>query len=562
MSVSAAPLLPTILVETAASHPKRPALIFLENGDSESKSVSYAELLRQALGVAAALGPGARGRPVLLAFPPGPDFAAALFGCFFAGAAGVPTPSLHPGPWRRLARMLSAMGEDTSAEFGLSTADYVQRLSEAVPSAKWLPFETAAAAPPAQARTPQRQDLAVLQYTSGSSAEPKGVEVTHGNLAHNVSQSRIISGHDEGAVIAGWLPHFHDMGLVSCILQAVATRGTLAFMPPASFAAAPLRWARLAEKYGAQIMIGPNFSYGLLAEKAGDNPPSLRTLRVAFNGAEPVRAQTIERFPAAYGLGDVWRPCYGMAESTLAASARRSDEKVLVVRVDRQLLEDGKAVESSAESAAAVVGCGRPIGGMEILIVDPRTRMERGPDEIGEIWLRGESVARGYWTRPELTRERFAASTSDGRGPYFRTGDTGFFKSGQLFPVGRLSDLVIVDGRNIHAEDLEWSAAEAESSLEPGGCAVTRSQEERVVVFAELRRDAWRKREALAAPARKRVAEHLASEYRVEIERVVLLRPRCLPRTTSGKARRAETLRLWLAAELGVLDDEAPAFSV
>ncbi|MCB1032516.1 MAG: amino acid adenylation domain-containing protein, partial [Acidobacteria bacterium] len=408
---------------------------------------------------------------------------------------------------------------------------------------------------PPPAAMPQADDLAFLQYTSGSTATPKGVAVSHGSLLHNQEMIRRAFGHSERSSVVGWLPLFHDMGLIGNVLQPLYAGIPCVLMPPMAFLQRPIRWLRAISHYRATSSGGPNFAYEHCLRKL--TPESLEGLdlscwEAAFNGAEPVRAQTLERFAEAlrpHGFRrQAFFPCYGLAEATLLVTGGGRDRLPVLARVRSSSLE-ARQVEEEA-GGLELVSSGPAWGDQEVAIVDPDTRLPCPPDRVGEIWVKGPSVALGYWNQPERTRQTFGARLADsGDGPFLRTGDLGFLRAGELFVTGRIKDLIILRGRNLYPQDIELAAQRSHEALRPGcGAAfsVEGSSGEQLVVVHEIDHRACSQTEVIAQAIRLAVAE----SFDVEVQAVVLLGAGRLPKTTSGKIQRSLCRKLFLADEL------------
>src|SRR6185369_3801905 len=467
-----------LLRERAGNHPDHSLYTFLADGEEEAGHLTYGELDRRARALAAWLQQaGCRGERALLLFPPGLDFITAFFGCLYAGAAAVPAypPRLH-----RTDERLVEIFRDSQPRAVLTTSALLGRLGmaqEGLAGARQIAVDQIPDSLADAWREPDlgAGDVAFLQYTSGSTAAPKGVLVTHGNLLDNEERISRAFGQSAESVLVGWLPLYHDMGLIGNVLQPLWSVGRCILMSPQAFLQRPARWMEAISRYRATTSGGPNFAYDLCVRRVGPEQRAaldLSSWQVAFNGAEPVRRATLDRFAAAFAAcgfrREAFVPCYGLAEATLLVAAG-----------------------PSGSSAEGPVSCGTPAGG-QVVVVDPETGAAVALGAEGEIWVGGPSVAAGYWNRPAETAETFGAMLSNGAGPYLRTGDLGFLRDGELFVTGRRKDLIILRGRNHHPQDLELTTERAHPSLQPGGAAafsVDSGTEERLILALEIVRD-------------------------------------------------------------------------
>ncbi len=572
----------------AATTPNTRAFTFLPDGETEQATLSYADLDRRARAVGAELqARGAEGERVLLLFDAGLEFVAALYGCMYAGAVPVP---VNPPDLLRLSRTLprlKAVVEDAQARFILGSGNLVQAVDGAfcsVASMQMLSLESvsAQAAEHWRPRPEDRGDLALLQYTSGSTGTPRGILVSHGNLLASVA---CMHREDiDGVVGVTWLPPYHDFGLIAGVLLPVYSGRWTVLMPPMAFVERPLRWLRAISRYRGTTSGGPNFAYELCVRKA--RPEECEGLdlgcwKIAVVGAEPVRAETLERFVETFGpygfRRETFLPAYGLAEAVLNVTSGRWFEPFVVRGFDRKALEEGR-VEPCDEGdprARRLVGCGRPWNGHRVAIVDPQTCRELAPGQVGEIWAQCPNVAQGYWNRPEETERVFRARlASDTVGQvsnlppvsqpvgqvsnlphektFLRTGDLGFIAEGELFVVARLKELIILGGRNYYPHDIEAVAARAHPALVPGqgaafGCDL--DGQERLVLVHEVRggkrRDLGQVLEA--------VRNELVQEYMFSPHAIVLTPAGRLPKTSSGKPRRRVCREMFLADQLEVL---------
>ncbi len=569
---------PATLVEVlrsrAGEHGERRLYTFLVDGEEEAGQLSYAGLDRRARAVATALQEaGAAGQPVLLLFKPGLDFISAFLGCLYAGAVAV--PAYPPASKRHLPR-LQAIAADARPRQVLTTTGTVARIRAAIEllpelaAAGWIETDTVEDGLAAGWRDPglTGESPAFLQYTSGSTATPKGVRVSHGNLLHNEELIRGCFGLDAEAVIVGWLPLYHDMGLIGNVLHPLYLGASCVLMSPVAFLQRPLRWLRAIERWGGTTSGGPNFAYELCAQRVTAEQKrglDLSGWRVAFSGAEPVRAETLDRFAAAFAecgfRREAFYPCYGMAETTLMVTGGDPRWAPVVAPVSAPALEQHRVVAPTAgEETRRLVSCGAAGSGLEVRIVDPERRVERAADAVGEIWVAGPSVAHGYLERPEENAATFGARLADGTGPYLRTGDLGFLRGGELYVTGRIKDLIILRGRNHYPQDLELTAQRSHPSLRAGcGAAVAAEIDgaERLVIVHEIERRPSDEPEVIADALRRAVA----AAHEVQVVDVVLLRQATIPKTSSGKIRRRACLAGYLEGNLATVGRSAVAAS-
>ena len=527
---------------------------FLLDGEAGEATLTYAELDRRACAIGGCLRElGAAGERALLVYPPGLEYVAAFFGCLYAGTVAV--PAYPPRPHRPLGRLLSILA-DCRPRYVLTTAHVLSRLRAyfaQMPELRepvWQASDELAADRAAGFRPTgaDPETLAMLQYTSGSTAEPRGVMIRHRHLLCNLGHIYRGFGHSAASRGVVWLPPYHDMGLIGGILQPLYGGFPVTLMSPVHFLQRPRRWLAAISRGRATTSGGPNFAYDLCVRKI---PPEKRrgldlsSWSVAFNGAEPVRPGTLERFAQAFApcgfRPRAFYPCYGLAEATLMVSGGRPETPPVVRRFRAESLERGRAEEEAAgdPAAARLVGCGTPLAGQRLAIVDPATAEPAPGDGVGEIWVAGPSVGAGYWNRPQETARTFGARLTVGGGPYLRTGDLGFLDRGELFVTGRLRDLIIIRGSNYHPQDIELTVEDSHPGLRPGAAAafsVERGGEEHLVVAAEIEpsRRLPVDPEGTIQAIRRAVARH----HDLHVSAVVLLRPGGLPRTSSGKVRR------------------------
>ncbi len=532
--------------------PNLVACTFLPDGEGEETNWTFGALDRAARAAALQLLSVARpGGRVLLVHPMGPEFFVAFLGCLYAGLIAVPAPLPRAN---QTLDSLDALARDCGATVAATTADVLRRLTRKLDAAPYLSrihwiaewLVSRETLDHESGESPDANSLAYLQYTSGSTGEPAGVMISHPNLTYNLQMIESATA-DTGTppVFLSWLPLFHDLGLVGT-LASLYRGGRCVLLPPLHVIQKPIRWLRAIDRYRATVSGGPNFIYDLCVEKipaADRSSLDLSSWHAAFVAAEPVRAQTLERFAGAFTVSgfrmQAFRPSYGLAEATVLVTTDDVTTAPLVCRFSETDLERGRAVPlASSVEGRALVGCGHPWLGQEIAIVDPESHRRVPPQQVGEIWVSGNGVARGYWNRPIDTARTFGA-TLDGAeaGAFLRTGDLGFVHDGQLFVAGRLKDLIIIRGSNYHPQDIESTVERAHGALARHGAAfsVDLADEERLIVVHELVRHAP---PAVGPDIISAVRRAVVEEHGIRPHAVILLKSGAAPRTTSGKIRR------------------------
>lgn len=541
-----------ILSYRAQYQSDKQAYIFLEDGETESNDLTYGELDKQARAIASHL-QSWQGERALLLYPSGLEFITAFFGCLYAGLVAVPV--YPPRRNQKLSRLLS-IANDSGSSIALTTssilADIEKRWKEEADLAQLKLVATDTIGANSQEFVPfavTPESLAFLQYTSGSTGTPKGVMVTHENIIHNQQSIQTAFGHSEQTIFAGWLPLFHDMGLIGNVLQPMYLGIPCILMPPVAFLQKPVRWLQMISKYRVTTSGGPNFAYDLCVKKVHADDLAnldLSSWDVAFNGAEPLQAKTLEQFGqkfAAYGFKySAFYPCYGMAETTLFATGGNKNDLPVLCGVKAQELELNSVVESeiSSDGSRVFVGVGRSYNNTKVIIVNPESLIRCSLGQVGEIWISGESVASGYWNRPEATQETFQGYLKDTENRYFlRTGDLGFLKDDELFITGRLKDLIIIRGRNHYPQDIEITVEKSHQALRANSSAafsVEIQGEERLVVACEVERTYLQKLNQ--DEVIKEIRKAISSEHNLQVYGVLLLKTAGIPKTSSGKIQR------------------------
>jgi len=564
------------LVELACNRanekPDQIAYVFLQDGENESGSFSFAELDRRARAIAARLqSMGMTGERALLLYPPGLDYIEGFFGCLYAGVVAVPA---YPPSRRHKSRLLAVLNDATPVII-MTTTELAAKFQndflgddQTDPSPVWYATDNPEAEFAENWVKPalNSNSLAFLQYTSGSTGDPKGVMVSHGNLMTNQESIKQGFGHTEHTTVVGWLPLYHDMGLIGNLLQPLYLGGTAVLMPPMAFLEKPIRWLKAISFYQANTSGGPNFAYDLCLRKVTAEQMQgldLSTWTLAFNGSEPIRAATMEGFAEMFvGCGfrrESFFPCYGLAEATLFVSGEK-------------LPSVGYAKHSEEKPQVGLVSCGSASDHHEIRIADPETGSPCQEGCIGEIWVAGPSIAKGYWNRPEESEQIFRARLADNAGmdrsiidsfshkqenntqAFLRTGDLGYLDNGQLYISGRIKDLLIIRGRNFYPQDIEQALTEEIPAFITDGCvafSITHEGEEQLIVVAEITRAAMRSGdyETIVASVRKVLAE----VCELAAAELVLAQPGTVPKTSSGKIRRQPCKQLYLENSLPVL---------
>ena len=566
----AAPSLLEILSYRAQYQPNKQAYIFLQNGEADlTTSITYAELDKRARVIASYL-QSYRGERALLLYPSGLEFITAFFGCLYAGVVAVPIyPPKHN---QKLYRLLSIVN-DAQAKVALTTtsilSDIEKRWEEEAELShlNWVATDTIETNYQdfiLKSVTPE--NLAFLQYTSGSTGMPKGVIISHGNLMHNEQMIQQAFGHTADTIVVGWLPFYHDMGLIGNVLQPLYLGKPAILMSFVTFLQKPIRWLQAISRYKATTSGGPNFAYDLCLKKI--KPEQLAELdlsswEVAFTGAEPVIAQTLEEFARYFApcgfRNEAFYPCYGMAETTLFVSGGLKQAKPIIRQVDGTALLENKVVNPTQkdQEVRAIVGCGRPWLGQKIAIANPESKTQCLEGEVGEIWVSGASVAQGYWRKPQQTEATFNAYLLDtGEGPFLRTGDLGFLLDGELFVTGRLKDVIIIQGQNYYPQDIELTVENSHPALRPNcGAAFTLDFKgsEQLVIVQEVERSYIRNLDVREIAGN--IIEAVGAEHSLQVYATVLVKTGSIPKTSSGKIRRRACRAEFLSGSLNVVED-------
>ena len=538
------------------------AYIYLLDGEREESRLTYGDLDQRARAIGAEIQSlGLAGERVLLFYPSGLDYVAGFFGCLYGGAVAVPV--YPPRPNRSLLR-IQAILADAQAAAALTKESIHQRLEPLISkisgleSLRWLITDALTGTDVVSKWTEPHvtgTSLAFLQYTSGSTAEPKGVMVSHENLLHNERMIRLAFEHTEDSTVVGWLPLYHDMGLIGNVLQPLYIGAPCILMAPETFLLRPYNWLQAISRYKAHTSGGPNFAFSLCTGKITREQRAtldLSSWKVAFNAAEPVRAYDLDDFAEAFEpcgfRREAFYPCYGLAEATLMVTGGAKVDPPVLRRVQAKPLESHHVVNdcTSEKGDRTFVGCGKALLDQKVVIAHPESLTLCHEDEVGEIWVSGPSVAQGYWNRPDETKRTYQVYLADGNGPFLRTGDLGFVHDGELFITGRLKDLIIIGGDNHYPQDIEQTVEQAHPALRSNCCAafsVDYDGEDLLIVMAEVEpryRDINKKSGSdlgineIVQAIRRAVAE----QHDIRVHEIFLLKSGSIPKTTSGKIQR------------------------
>lgn len=537
------------------AQPDNIAFRFLDKDDDDFESVTYSQLDERARAIAAKLASqGYAGERALLMYPPGLEFVAALFGCYYAGVT--PVPAYPPRRNRNMTR-ISAISDDARASVALTVKPVANRWRDSTGDAPglqripWLPTENIPLDLANDWVKPKMSsgDLGLIQYTSGSTGSPKGVMLTHANLIANCRMITKAFGFERTGSGCSWLPLYHDMGLIGGIMTPFYCGIPDTIMSPVNFLTRPIRWLRAISRFGATASGGPNFAYAWCTMKIKPEECEgldLSKWEVAFNGAEPVRADVMDAFSekfAPWGFNPAAHyPCYGMAETTLIVTGGKKTEPPIIRSFNKHDLTEHRVVRTDENDADAkpLVGCGQVLDDEEVLIVHPETCRKLPDDKIGEIWINSPSCGIGYWQRPAESRETFKARVQPDTGKYYvRSGDLGFMDRGELFVTGRLKDMIIVRGVNRYPQDIEATVEQCHPLTRSGGSAafaLTRWDREHLVVVCEVDRgpdmdDDWE-------PVFAAIRAAITDDHELPPDAIVLVRAHSVPKTSSGKVQR------------------------
>jgi acyl-CoA synthetase (AMP-forming)/AMP-acid ligase II len=534
--------------EYAKRQGQKTAYVFLPEGDEKKVCLTYSELQKRAKRYARYLVENScQNRPVILFFQSGLDFIVAFYASLYAGAIGVPV-SLPRN--KHSFYQLVQIVRDSTAGVVLTTgtlADLARNGFEDFADISSIRFFTEPDGEGSLTGSLPQIDsdqVAFLQYTSGSTGVPKGVIITHGNIIANHNAISEACGHKGAIRVGGWLPHYHDMGLVGHIIHPILLGGSYVFMSPLTFIQKPVRWLRLMSRYKIESSAAPNFAYDLCVEKISDDDLmdlDLSHWKVAINGSEPVKLDTLEAFSNKFAVcgfnKNAFFPAYGMAETTLLVSGGSTGGHFKYLSLDKACLLEGKVrIEENAKSTK-VVCCGPVSERFEVKIINPNDSNECLDNHIGEIWLRGKSVAKGYWNNTDSTEDTFHATTQDGEGPFLRTGDLGFIYQDELYITGRIKDLILIRGKKYYPQDIEQTLQRASQLVIKNRGAVfsiLKEGGERLIAVQEVEESVGEE----ALKLTEKLKEAMIKTHGISLSDVVLIKKNSLPKTTSGKVQR------------------------
>ncbi|WP_199610184.1 fatty acyl-AMP ligase [Flocculibacter collagenilyticus] len=550
-------LLMDAISDHAKTQPEQHACIFQPRGLETAELLSYQELhdaVQRRAQLLIAL--GYQGKSLALLYPAGFDFIVNFLACLLAGVVAVPLNVTRNA--QQFERTINII-EDANVKAILTTQSTKILLSEQLAQLKsveqqqliWI-TELNATQDISPLPNIQPSDIAFIQYTSGSTSAPKGVMVSHGNIVDNMEAIRSACNHQKGVVTGGWLPQFHDMGLVGHMMHPLYMAGTYVFMPPMNFIQRPSRWLRLIAHYKIACSASPNFGYehcvNFISEKEDLSDLDLSCWKVALNGSEPVSAHTMSAFSekfSRYGFNPAsFFPSYGMAETTLLISGGPTQSGVSTVTLDKEQLSQGKLCE--ADSGVKIVNCGAIAPGFNVKIVHPETRLQCQQDEVGEIWVSGNSVAQGYLNNSAKTESDFHAQfiPSDGN-RYLRTGDLGFVQNNMLYVTGRIKELLIIRGRNLYPYDIERTCNTYQHASGGNGASVFTYEQDaktKLAAIVEI------KKRVLSTANEQELANDIKAlvneQHEISLDKLLIVKPGTIPKTTSGKVKRSACAEL------------------
>lgn len=563
----------SILDQRVNKHPEKHAFRYFTNLEDQPSVLTFQQLDEKAKAIATVLQQfNAQGERALLIYPTSLEFITAFMGCLYAGVIAIP---VCPPSRNQSAQNIGNIVADATPLLALTTSDYSYLSQDFVNlfrnqlSLSWVTTDNIETAQGNywKERRIDDNEIAYLQYTSGSTSNPRGVKISHGNIiANSILIEKCFGSHSE-TIGLSWLPHYHDMGLVGKILEPIYTGCQVVFTSPRTFMKHPLLWLKAISHFKATISGAPNYAYDLcatIAKNKGLNGLNLSSWEVAINGSEPVKANTIRRFSEAYapfGFNPkAFCPSYGLAESTLLVSGIKKDEHPKIESFDAENLADAKiSAPINGKPAKELVSCGLVDSHYEIVIVFPDSKIPCRSDEIGEIWLAGPSIAKGYWDTGKINCNSFNSYLpAYGKSRYFRTGDLGFIKDGHLFITGRKKDLIIIGGQNFYPQDLEAIAGKSHPAIRSHSCVAFQSDQNGrsgIILVTEVK--ATYKKEdytQITSAIRSSLLDH----QNVSLDKILLVKKGTLPKTVSGKIQRFLCKKYFCDGKLEILEMGSP----
>lgn len=561
----------SILNQRSSQTPEKLAYIFLKDRENQEQSITYQQLSQAskkiALKLQSLIPSGAR---ALLLYPQGLEFITAFLGCLYAGVVAV--PAYPPKRNQKMSRLLAII-EDSQPQIILTTSSFLENIQSKIKDFLDLSVTQFLATDDLNNEEDFEFDfpnisgdtLAFLQYTSGSTGSPKGVMISHDNIAHNSIYIQKAFQLTEESVSVTWLPSFHDMGLIDGIIQPLYTGFLGVVMSPESFLKNPILWLKAITKYQATHSGGPNLGYEVCVQRITAEQQEtldLSSWLSAYNGAEPIRRKTLEnfinKFQSCGFKPQYFYPCYGMAEATLMISGGNIEDEPVYLNVQSEFLENNQVVEAEKDSknSQKLVGCGHGWENMEIKIVNPESCLECDDNQVGEIWVSGSSVAQGYWEKEEETIATFQAKLAHGdKRNFLRTGDLGFIREGELFITGRIKDVIIMWGRNHYPQDIEYSVQQSHQALRLDcGAAFTVEidNQDKLVIVQEVERTYLSKldvNEVFSA-----IREAVALHHALQVYAIALIKPATILKTSSGKIQRQACCHAFLTKTLAIIE--------
>jgi acyl-CoA synthetase (AMP-forming)/AMP-acid ligase II/acyl carrier protein len=562
------------LIDTLSKHaqrtPFKTAFIFLNEETNVQSEITFFELHQKAKMIASYLQKNnLTSKPILLLHPPGIEFIIDFFGCIYAGAIAVP---LYPPKRNAKQSRFQSIIDDTNATLAFTTTKIIDQSEtssstmQALQGIQLLAHNILSPKLESEWVKPSIHcdDIAFIQYTSGSTSNPKGVINTHKNIFTNEEMIRKAANTSSKTRVCGWAPHYHDMGIIANILHPIHIGALSVLMSPTTFIQKPLRWLETISKYAITYSGGPNFSYELCVDKITEEELAslnLSSWEVAFNGAEPIKAETLvkfeNKFKACNFSNKAFFPLFGLAETTVFCTGSHASEKTKYLDVDKHALAKNKIIKPTCQdNLITLVSCGKTWGDQIVKIVDPVTLTENKNNIVGEIWVKGSNVSKGYWNNKNLTDKTFHAQLKNtDKDFYLRTGDLGFFDSNNdLFVTGRIKDMMIIRGKNIYPHDIENVIESIDDSIKNGGCAVFEYESEstqKITAVAEIERTSLKSINPLQL--KDKISQKIAQECDLYLDDVVFINPMSLPKTSSGKKQRQLCKKNYLDKKLSFI---------